>query len=257
MEEFSVVLPFFHMKTMPLPSLPLVIDPFSSVLVFPRQDTGLLQPKPLGGITRAVVPAPEWLLCGKSLSSQHSKQSHLKGLGIALCSWQGHAKQQAWTASTILGNYSPWWPKSLRSLEPPFKAGAQPGLCHCQITVWQQNKPSVTAVNQPGFRLLRQHLVWGSLRRFDVCCGSWWVGAPGGVLGAALSFSISHLASPEPSMASHMLSLIRSVMTPEVKRVEGCSSVGVSHVLVNTTSVTWCTLTSSWETIFWPIWAFF
>lgn len=129
---------FFHMETMPLPSLPLVIDPFSSVLVFPRQDTGLLQPKPLEGIAWAVVPAPEWLLCGKSLSSQHSKQSHLKGLGIALCPWRGHAKQQAWAASTILGNYSPWCPKTLRSLEPPFKAGAQPGLCHCQITEWQQ-----------------------------------------------------------------------------------------------------------------------
>lgn len=163
------------METMPLPSLPLVIVPFSSVLVFPRQGTGLLQPKPLVGITWAVVPAPEWLLCGESLSSQHSEQSHLKGLGITLCSWQGHAKQQAWGASTILVKYSPWWPKTLRSLEPPFKAGAQPGLCHCQITEWQHNKPSVPAVNQPGFRLLRQHLVWGSMRRwmFAVGPGGW------------------------------------------------------------------------------------
>lgn len=33
---------FFHMETMPLPSLPLVIDPFSSVLVFAREGTGWL-----------------------------------------------------------------------------------------------------------------------------------------------------------------------------------------------------------------------
>lgn len=118
-----------------------------------------------GGHHQGCGPAPEWLLCGKSLSSQHSKQSHLKGLGIALSSWQEHAKQQAWAASTILGNYSPWWPKTLRSLEPPFKAGAQPGLCHCQITEWQQTinyscKPAWVQIAEaaPGVRLHEE--VW-------------------------------------------------------------------------------------------------
>lgn len=91
----------------------------------------------------------------------------------------------------------------------------------------------------------------------DVCCRSWWVGAPRGLLGAALSFSISHLASLEPSMASHILCFIISSMTPKWRVWKFAARSVRFMFLANATSVTCCALTSSWETTFWPVRAFF
>lgn len=181
---------------MPLPSLPLVIGPFSSVLVFPRQDTGLLQPKPLVGITRAVAQ----LLSGCCVENPWvpNTQSRVIWKDWELLCVPGKSMpssrpgQQAPSLEVILHGGQKHW----EVLSPPSRLVLSQGCAIAKSL--SGNKPSTTAVNQPGFRLLRQHLVWGSMRRFDVCCGSWWVGAPRGLPGAALSFSISHLASPEP-----------------------------------------------------------
>lgn len=117
-------------------------------------------------------------------------------------------------------------------------------------------------VNQPEFRLLRQHVVQGSTRRWTcaVVPGGWEL-LVGGAQGSSKLFHLLS-ASPEPSMASHMLCLTRSScsMTPKVKSVEGCSSVGDTVwliFLVNAMSASCCTLASSWETAFWSVWAFF
>lgn len=127
--------------------------------------------------------------------------------------------------------------KSWVPLQGWCSARAVPLLNHCmaaQQIINYSCKPAwvQTAEAASGVRLHEE---------VDVCCGSWWLGAPRGFLRAALSFSISHLASPEPSMASHMLSLIRSSMTPKVKSVEGCSSV-----------MFWSTQ-HQWPAVHWPL----
>lgn len=205
---------------MPLPPLPLIIDTFSFVLVFLRQGTGW----PHGtysssGSILLWASGGHWsqFVSGCCVSVGEDKvpntQSRViwKGWEIALDSWQWHAKQQGWRESAYAGGIgskyqsleitqgaAPWWLKAPRSLEPTFKAGAQPRCCAiaealhgsmkiiinngCKsawFTIWVQ-----IAEAARGARLHEE---------VDMCCGSGWVGAPRGVLRAALSFSICHL----------------------------------------------------------------
>lgn len=185
---------------MPLPSLPLIIDPFSSVLVFLRQGRVhdghmvLLVPpaQSFCGHQRAMVPAPEQLLCwcGRCSSSQYSKQSHLKGLGNCsgvlgrACQAEGLERKHhaggigsEYQSLEIMQGTAPWWLKAPRSLEPIFKVGAQPGCCAIAEALRGSIKKSllIMVVNQPEFRLLRQHTVQGSMRRWTcaVVPGGW------------------------------------------------------------------------------------
>lgn len=161
MEEFGVVLFLLPHGNHALAFSSLFIDPLSSVQVFPRQGTGWLHGVCISSSpnhSKALVPAPVWLLwedAGVPTLKAESSERTGKLLcvpGKGLPSSRVGEQAPCWW-------HSPWkWrsmvTKNTRSLEPSFNAGAQPGLCHCWITMWQHNKPSVTAVNQPEFRLL-------------------------------------------------------------------------------------------------------
>lgn len=189
---------FVHMEIMPLPSLPLIIDPFSFVLVFLRQGTGWPR-----GTCSTSSPILLWASAGhrsQPLSGccvtvedaqvpNTQSRAIWKGWDIALGSCKGMPSSRAgekapcpWCREQVsaLGNnardcsvVAESTKKSWAHLQGWCSARM---LCHCWSNTWQHEKSSlIMVVNQPEFRLLRQHVVQISVRRWTcaVVPGGW------------------------------------------------------------------------------------
>lgn len=96
---------------------------------------------------------------------------------------------------------APWWLKAPRSLEPTFKAGAQPGCCAIAEALHGSIKKIIINNGCKSARVQIAEAARGARlhEEVDVRCGSWWVGALRGMLRVAPSFSISHLHHLSPA----------------------------------------------------------
>lgn len=175
------------MEIIALPFLPSTIDPFSFVLVLLWQSSvqdghvlflaHLVQSFFLR-VGRPMVPAPQQSLlsCGRCSSSQSSKQSHLERLRSGLLIWACHIaskKALCWWCRekvALLGSYVT---NNSAVTERTKKAwtylwGWCPAsiLCHLQGAAHIVKIIMSSSCKSPHLRLLWQHVVWGSMRKW-------------------------------------------------------------------------------------------